>query len=106
MVKPWYLYWMVAQNTVRTYYGVNKVFRFVEGMWIHRKSRHIRIIFSEKTFLHHTSATCSEPPSDIHTMDRPMSAILIDRYHMNDINPEIHSWVHLKIKSRLQKNTH
>ena len=32
---------MVAQNMVRTY-GVNQVFRFVEGIWLDRKSRQIQ----------------------------------------------------------------
>ena len=31
---------MVAQNTMRTY-GVNHVIRFVEGIWLQRKSRQI-----------------------------------------------------------------
>ena len=38
---------MVAHYTMRTY-GVNQVFRFVEGIWLHRKSRQIRSFFSEK----------------------------------------------------------
>ena len=38
---------MEAKNTVRTH-GVNQVFRFVEGIWLHRQSRQIRF-FSEKT---------------------------------------------------------
>ena len=37
-IVSWYLYQMVAQNTVRTY-GVNQVFPFVKGIWLHRKSR-------------------------------------------------------------------
>ena len=46
--SPWYLYQMVAQNTVRTY-GVNQVFRFVESIWLHRKSRQIRFSYRKKT---------------------------------------------------------
>ena len=44
---------MVAQNTVRTY-GINQVFRFIEGIWFHQNGRQIRI-FSEKTYF--TSCT-------------------------------------------------
>ena len=32
---------MVAHFTMRTY-GVNQAFRFVEGIWLHRKCRQIR----------------------------------------------------------------
>ena len=42
-----FLYKMVAQFTMRTH-GVNKTFRFVEGIWLHRKNRQIRFFFSEK----------------------------------------------------------
>ena len=38
---------MVAHLTMRTH-GVNQGFRFVEGIWLHRKSRQIRFFFSEK----------------------------------------------------------
>ena len=41
LFNPWSLYKMVAQNTVRTY-GINQVFRFVEGIWLRRKSCQIR----------------------------------------------------------------
>ena len=37
---------MVAHFTMRTH-GVNQAFRFVEGIWLQRKSRQIRF-FSEK----------------------------------------------------------
>ena len=37
---------MVAHFTMRTH-GVNQLFRFVEGIWLHRKSRQI-LLFSEK----------------------------------------------------------
>ena len=40
--SPWYLYLMLAQNTVRTY-TLNQVFRVVEGIWLHRKSSQILI---------------------------------------------------------------
>ena len=38
---------MVAYFTMRTH-GVNQAFRFVQGTWLHRKSRQIRFFFSEK----------------------------------------------------------
>ena len=38
---------MVAHFPMRTH-GVNQIFRFVEGIWLHRKSRQIRFFFSEK----------------------------------------------------------
>ena len=37
---PWFLYQMVAHLTIRTH-GVNQAFRFVEGIWLHRKSHQI-----------------------------------------------------------------
>ena len=40
---------MVAHFTMRTY-GVNQAFSFVEGIWLHRKSRQIRKIISENTY--------------------------------------------------------
>ena len=40
---------MVAQNTVRIY-EVNQAFRFVEGIWLQRKSCQIRNFLSEKTY--------------------------------------------------------
>ena len=61
-----HIYQMVAQNTVRTY-GVNQVFRFVKGIWLHRQSRQIRFFSRKRTILLHTCATCSELPSCIIT---------------------------------------
>ena len=61
-----YLYKMVAQNNVRTY-GVIQVFRFVEGIWLHRKDRQIRF-FRKRPILLHMCATCSELPSYLNTM--------------------------------------
>ena len=40
---------MVARFTKRTY-GVNKEFRFVEGIWLQRKSRQIRFFFGNDLF--------------------------------------------------------
>ena len=59
---------MVAHFTMRIY-GVNQVFRFVEGIRLHRKSR---IFFSERPILIYTCATCSELPFYISTMAQPM----------------------------------
>ena len=58
---------MVAYFTMLTY-GVNQAFGFSEGVWLHRKSRQIRYLFSEKPTLLHMCAPCSELPSYIHTM--------------------------------------
>ena len=38
---------MVDHFTMRTH-GVNQAFRFVEGIWLHRKSRQIRFFLSGK----------------------------------------------------------
>ena len=43
-------------------YGENHAFRFVEGIWCHRKSRQIRVLFRKRPYLHHTCATCSKLP--------------------------------------------
>ena len=45
------LYQMVAHYTMHTY-GVNQEFRFVEGIWFHRKSRQIRFFFLGKDLSH------------------------------------------------------
>ena len=58
---------MVANFAMRTY-GANQVFRFVECIWLHRKSRQIRHLFRKGPFLHKTCGTCSEPPSYISTL--------------------------------------
>ena len=44
----WFLYWMVALFTMRIH-GVIQAFRFVEYVWLHRKSRQIRFFWGEKT---------------------------------------------------------
>ena len=49
-------------------YGVNPKFRFIEGVWLHRKSRQFRHVFRKIPILHHTCATCSELTSHISTM--------------------------------------
>ena len=69
--SPWYssryFFKMVAQNKVRTY-GVKQVSRFVDDIWLHRQSRHIRFFSREKPILQHSCATCSGLPSNICTM--------------------------------------
>ena len=64
---------MVAHFTIRTY-GVNQVFRFVEGIGLHRKSHQIRIFFIGKDL--HTCTTCSELPSNRITMVCPFVCFL------------------------------
>ena len=58
---------MVAQNTVRTH-GVNPVFRFVEGIRLHRKRRQIQFSIRKRPIFLHACATCSELPSNASTM--------------------------------------
>ena len=72
--ETWYLYQMVARNTVKTY-GVNQAFRFIEGICLHRQSRQPRFLFSEKTYLdriYFTSlcAPCFELPPCLLTMTK------------------------------------
>ena len=43
---------MVAHFTMRAY-GVNQAFRFVEGIWLHRKSRQIRFYVGKSHIFHH-----------------------------------------------------
>ena len=42
---------MVAHFTMRTH-GVNQAFRFVEGIWFHRKSHQIRFFFRKKDLVY------------------------------------------------------
>ena len=70
---------MVAENSVRTY-GVNNLFRFVKGIWLHRQTRYIRFFFSRNSHvLLHTCATFSELPSYISTMGQtnPETVVMI-----------------------------
>ena len=61
---------MVFYFTMRTH-GVNQAFRFVQGMWLHRKSHQPRFFFSKKRpCLHHTCATWNEQPCYIKTMPK------------------------------------
>ena len=62
-----FLYWMVAHFTLRTY-GVHQAFRFVEGIWLHRKSRQSEI-FSGKIYF----------ASYVHNM---FLATILDKYHV------------------------
>ena len=41
--------YLEAQNTVRAY-GINQLFRFVKGVWLHRKSRRIQFFFGKDLF--------------------------------------------------------
>ena len=59
---------MVAHLTMRTH-GVNQAFRFVEGIWLHRKSRQIRFFFGIRPSFRHSCATLNGQPSNIKTMD-------------------------------------
>ena len=52
-------------------HGVNQAFRFVEGIWLNRKSRQIRNIFRKRAILRHTCTTRSDLPSYISTMIIP-----------------------------------
>ena len=56
---------MAARFTMRTY-GVNQLFRFDEGIWLHRKSRQPRFFFGKDLF--YTILHNSELPSCISTM--------------------------------------
>ena len=61
---------MVSHLTMRTH-EVNKAFRFVEGIWLHRESRQIRFFFGKRPYFHHKCATLSEQPSTLKTMMEP-----------------------------------
>ena len=78
---------MVANFTMRTH-GENQAFRFVEGIWLHRKSRQIR----KRLGLYYTHATCSEVPSFINTMEVSnctLRGIIVQkRRHLDKINDE------------------
>ena len=58
---------MVAHFTMRTH-GVNHAFRYVEIIWLHRKSRQIRFFFSEKFVFIIRAQRKNEQPSNIKTM--------------------------------------
>ena len=76
---------MVAQNTVLTY-GVNQIFKFVEGIWLHKKSRQIRFFSRKIPILLHTCATCSEVPSYKSTMVQTVVIKKIELWNVH--NPE------------------
>ena len=50
---------MVAHLTMRTN-GVRQGFRFVEGMWLHRKSSQIRFFSRKRHISHHNIRAYSE----------------------------------------------
>ena len=58
----------MVDHFARRTYRVNQEFRNFEGIWLHRKSRQIRICFGKRPILLHTCATGSELPSYISTM--------------------------------------
>ena len=58
---------MVDHFTMRSH-GVNQAFRFVEGIWLHRKSRQIRFFFGKRACFHHLCAMWNDQPSNIKTM--------------------------------------
>ena len=70
---------MVAHFTIRTY-GVNQAFQFVDGIWLHRKSRQIRKTSKKIPILHHT---CAELPSFISSLEQ-----LSNRAPREEIKPE------------------
>ena len=81
---------MVAHLTLRTN-GVKQGFRFVEGMWLHRKSSQtVNFFLQKRPPLHHTSATCSELSS--YTMYRTQNlghaAYLIRIFIKNDFRSQ------------------
>ena len=49
LFTKWVLQKIVVHLTLRSY-GVNQTIRFVEGIWLHRKSRQIRLFFSEQGY--------------------------------------------------------
>ena len=59
---------MVAHLTLRTH-GVNQAFRFVEGIWLHRKIRQIGYFYPKRPIFLHACATLNEQPSNLKTMD-------------------------------------
>ena len=69
---------MVAHFTMRTH-GVNQSFRFVEGFWLHRKSRTKSDFFRKRSILHNNCAICSKLPYFINTMVDPDSGFEKDR---------------------------
>ena len=46
----------------------NETFRFVEGIWLHRKNLQIRFFFGKRPCFHHSYATWNEQPSNIKAM--------------------------------------
>ena len=51
-------------------YGVNQVFRFVEGIWLRRQGCQILNIFRNRPALLHKCAECFKLPSYIRTMGK------------------------------------
>ena len=53
--------------TMRTY-GVNQAFRFVEGIWLHQKSRQIQFFAWKRPNLHNACAARAQLSSNISTL--------------------------------------
>ena len=47
-IHGFYIRWLLISLCALRTHGVNQTFRFVEGIWLHRKSRQIRFFLSEK----------------------------------------------------------
>ena len=59
---------MVAHFTIRAH-GVNQAFRFVEGIWLHRKCHQIRFFFGKDlVYIIRAQREMSNQPSNIKTM--------------------------------------
>ena len=48
-------------------HGVNQTFRFVEGIWLHRKSHQIGYFYPQGPIFLHACATWNEQPSNLKT---------------------------------------
>ena len=87
---------MVAQNTVRKY-AVYQIFRFFEGIWLHRKNCQIR----KRPILLHTCATCPELPSYMSTMTGSEEATsflflgIVERIQDGSSECSAHTWTEL-----------
>ena len=51
--QAWYIYKIVAHFTMCTY-GVKQIFRFVEGIWLHRKNHQMIMIVDSNVIMNAT----------------------------------------------------
>ena len=93
---------MVAHFTIRTN-GVNKAFRFVEGIWLHRKSRQIRLFLEETYFTsyvrnmfwdtfsykYHVIYVGSEGVDNAHQFGPTARALFLGRDRISGLRPDI-----------------